>query len=79
MLTGMRENAKKRETLGIGRLRGNENPGVKGKWIKEGEWAISLGVPIGNDLDHEKWWTHGATQELRFIQGPSFAAPWGAP
>ena len=27
------------------------------KWIKEGEWATSLGVPIGNDLDGEKWWS----------------------
>ena len=26
------------------------------KWAQEGEWVTSLGVPIGNDLDHTKWW-----------------------
>ena len=26
------------------------------EWVKEGHWAVSLGVPIGNELDHEKWW-----------------------
>ena len=26
------------------------------KWIPEGEWAISLGVPVGNDLDTKRWW-----------------------
>ena len=26
------------------------------KWAGEGDWVISLGVPIGNDLDHDRWW-----------------------
>jgi hypothetical protein len=26
------------------------------KWAQEGEWVISLGVPIGNDMNHAKWW-----------------------
>ena len=25
-------------------------------WAKEGEWIRSLGVPIGNDLDHAQFW-----------------------
>ena len=24
------------------------------KWAQEGEWVVSLGVPIGNDMDHAK-------------------------
>jgi hypothetical protein len=26
------------------------------KWAQEGSWVISLGVPVGNNLDHPKWW-----------------------
>ena len=26
------------------------------KWAQEGEFCVSLGVPIGNDLDGDKWW-----------------------
>ena len=54
--TGMKENAKKREILAMGKLRGTTDQSIPGKWIKEGEWAICLGVPVGNDLDHGKWW-----------------------
>ena len=25
-------------------------------WAQEGSWVISLGVPVGNELDHTKWW-----------------------
>ena len=25
-------------------------------WVEEGSWAISLGVPVGNELDTDKWW-----------------------
>eukprot|EP00966_Prymnesium_polylepis_P036718 852143-Prymnesium_polylepis.1 len=27
------------------------------KWAKEKGWCISLGVPIGNELDESKWWS----------------------
>ena len=26
------------------------------KWAQEGEWVVSLGVPIGNDMNHTKRW-----------------------
>ena len=39
----------------MGSYRHTEMPeGIE--WVKEGHWAVSLGVPIGNELDHEKWW-----------------------
>ena len=56
--TGMRENSSKREGLGMGKYRTTEKhrltTGIK--WIPEGEWAVSLGVPVGNDLDTARWW-----------------------
>ena len=27
------------------------------KWIKDGEWATSLGNPVGNNIDHSKFFT----------------------
>ena len=51
LATGMRENLKKREGLAMGRLRNKSMPGDT-KWIKDGEWATSLGNPVGNDLNH---------------------------
>ena len=56
--SGMRENYKKREGLGMGRYRNDKKtelpPNIK--WVEEGNWAVSLGVPVGNDLDTEAWW-----------------------
>ena len=48
----------KREGLGMGRYRTIERHRLtRGiKWVPEGEWAISLGVPVGNDLDTKCWW-----------------------
>ena len=56
--TGMRENYKKREGLGMGRYRNDKKPELPTniKWVEEGNWAVSLGVPVGNDLDTEAWW-----------------------
>ena len=56
--SGMRENYKKREGLGMGRYRNDKKPELPPniKWIEEGNWAVSLGVPVGNDLDTEAWW-----------------------
>ena len=34
-------------------------------WVKEGSWAKVLGAPIGNDLDHDKWWK----QKITAVQG----------
>ena len=56
--TGMRENYSKCEGLGMGRYRNIERHrltrgGTLGlKVVPEGEWAVSLGVPVGNDLDN---------------------------
>ena len=54
----MRENATKREGLGMGRYRTSKHNQLPQniKWVKEGDWAISLGVPVGNDLDTARWW-----------------------
>ena len=53
--TGMRENIKKREGLGMGKYRGKDlGRGIK--WAGENGWCISLGVPIGNNLNEAKWW-----------------------
>ena len=56
--TAMRENAKKREGLAMGNFRGSSVPPEHKsiKWAKEGEWVISLGVPVGNDLDQSAFW-----------------------
>ena len=54
-VTGMRENSAKREGLGMGTYR-NKDLGMGIKWARDGEWCISLGVPIGNDFDEAKWW-----------------------
>ena len=56
--TGMKENHNKREGILLGNYRGKKPPNefANIKWVKEGEWAISLGVPIGNNLNHTKYW-----------------------
>ena len=65
--TGMKENKSKREGLAMGMYRqqhmapeylGPRQPWQIGiDWKSEGDWATSLGVPIGNDLDGQKWWS----------------------
>ena len=54
--TGMRENVKKREGLAMGKYRAQDLK-REIKWAKEKGWCISLGVPIGNELDESKWWS----------------------
>eukprot|EP00966_Prymnesium_polylepis_P264688 6114544-Prymnesium_polylepis.1 len=27
------------------------------KWAPENSWCVSLGIPIGNDLDESQWWS----------------------
>ena len=55
--TAMRENAAKREALAMGSYRKRKPPRDLRQiaWAKEGEWIKSLGVPIGNDLDHAQF------------------------
>ena len=67
----MKENASKREGLGMGRYRTDKHHLLPQniKWIEEGDWAISLGVPIGNDLDSHKWWG-GVFLISRSVAGP---------
>ena len=52
--TGMRENMKKREGLAMGALKDTQLP-PETKWIKDGEWATSLGNPVGNNIDHSNF------------------------
>ena len=54
--TGMRENVKKREGLAMGKYR-KQALGHNIKWAPEKGWCVSLGVPIGNDLDAFAWWS----------------------
>ena len=56
--SAMRENASKREGLGMGAYRTVKKHLLPTniQWTTEGEWAVSLGVPVGNDLDPLKWW-----------------------
>ena len=54
--TGMKENLSKREGLAMGKYRSKTLPGDT-KWIGEGNWAKCLGNPVGNDLDHKKFYT----------------------
>jgi hypothetical protein len=62
--TGMRENVKKREGLAMGRYRTqNLDHGVK--WAPEGRWCTALGVPLGNDLNEDKWWSEKITAVRR--------------
>jgi hypothetical protein len=62
---------KKREGLAMGRYRYRCRLPPNVKWVKEGEFAIVLGSPVGNDVNHEGWWkkklaaTQGRAQ--RFI------------
>ena len=53
--TGMKENIAKREGLAMGKYRLRQMP-CDTKWIPEHGWAKSLGNPVGNDLDHSKFW-----------------------
>eukprot|EP00966_Prymnesium_polylepis_P228096 5278426-Prymnesium_polylepis.1 len=60
--TGMRENKAKREGLAMGKYRADAEAIRKLrkhkdiKWAPEKGWCVSLGVPIGNELDETKWW-----------------------
>ena len=55
----------------MGRYRYRRRLQPSAKWVKEGEYAIVLGSPVGNDVNHEGWWkkklaaTQGRAQ--RFI------------
>ena len=46
----MRENKAKREGLAMGKYR-TRDLGHNIKWAPERGWCVSLGVPIGNELD----------------------------
>ena len=52
----MRENKKKREGLAMGIYRKRKKLPKGVAWVKEGESAKILGVPIGNNMDYEAWW-----------------------
>ena len=54
--TAMRENLKKREGLAMGRYRNRVRLPRGVKWKKDGEFAIVLGSPVGNRMNHDGWW-----------------------
>ena len=55
--TGMRVNEDKTEGLQMGALRKvTPPPELKIKWVPEGKYVISLGIPIGNDINEEEFW-----------------------
>ena len=57
--TGMSENDKKREGLLLGALRRRPHLApnlVRSGWTSDGKAIISLGVPIGNNIDETAWW-----------------------
>ena len=52
----MRENKAKREGLAMGKYRTRDLV-HNIKWAPEKGWCVSLGVPIGNELDEFAWWS----------------------
>ena len=34
-------------------------------WVAKGQWAKVLGAPVGNNIDHERWWK----EKIRVVQG----------
>ena len=42
--------------MGKYRYQNINSPGIN--WANDGEFVKCLGVPIGNDLNTEKWWHH---------------------
>ena len=82
--TGMRENVDKREGLAMGNYRDpyrdpNVHLPADVNWVPEGDHVISLGVPVGNDLDATKWWTkkheavRGKVQSFHRLVNASYA------
>ena len=63
--TGMRENFKKREGIAMGKFRNSKSLPKGVKWVKDGEWIISLGSPVGNRMDHDAWWK----KKIQAVQG----------
>ena len=61
----MRENMKKREGLAMGKYRDGRSLPSGVKWVKEGEFIISLGSPVGNNMDHDQWWK----KKIQAVQG----------
>eukprot|EP00966_Prymnesium_polylepis_P210456 4873509-Prymnesium_polylepis.1 len=57
--TGMRENVAKREGLAMGKYRqpGKLDDHQNIKWAAENGWCVSLGIPMGNELNEAKWWS----------------------
>ena len=55
-VSGQRLNHKKTEGLLSGTLRQHATPPGDIKWCPEGQFIISLGVPIGYDFDEDAFW-----------------------
>ena len=55
--TGMKVNTSKTEGVLLGSLRGTPTPPqFPIQWALDGNYVVSLGVPIGNELDEEAFW-----------------------
>ena len=72
--TGLRCNRSKTEGLRMGRLRQQRDCSSESaeiKWVKEGEWIRTLGIPIGESFDEEDFWMQ------RYLAGKKLLATWG--
>ena len=69
--TGMKVNNDKTEGLQMGILRRIDPPSdLKIKWVAEKKYVISLGIPIGNDIDEEEFW------ETKYTKTKAMMAKW---
>ena len=78
--TGMKVNTSKTEGLLMGALKHSRNPHKNIKWCKEGEWIISLGVPIGNKFDEREFWRQKYRKckaLMKAWKDMNFITPWG--
>ena len=71
----MRENREKREGLLLARTNRRRERAPKGvvpddEWVEDGTPVVSLGVPIGNNINEKEWW------ESKLINVRSRIAMW---
>ena len=78
--TGMKVNTAKTEGLLLGALRRVKKPPANIRWCKEGEWIISLGVPIGNNFNELEFWRQKYRKCKALLAGwkdLNHVTPWG--
>ena len=78
--TGMKVNATKTEGLLMGALKNTRKPPANVRWCKEGEWIISLGVPIGNNYNELEFWKQKYRKCKTLLaswKNLDYITPWG--